>query len=81
MFSDISKITFFEAKLSIRDVSFCMHDKLGLQIRIRGHFLNPFDFMSPLAFSKFLNKLRLKSSFFEVSPFAPFYVSFRYICL
>ena len=81
MFSEVLDITFFEANLSIRVVLFCMQNQLGLQFRIRDHFLTRFNVTSPFVVLELPNELRLKNLFFEVSSFALFMCHLIYMLL
>ena len=77
MFGDVLKITLFEAKLSIKVVSFYMQGHSGFQIKIRDYFPTFFDVTSPLTVSELANELLLQLMFFEVSTFASICVKFQ----
>ena len=75
MFGNILKITFFEAELSIKVISFCMQDQPRVEIRIQDHLWTHFDATNPMAVSELTNEILLKITFFEVSLIVSIYVN------
>ena len=80
MFSNIPKITLFEIKLLIKVHLILRAGPTEIPNQNLTTFPNLFYVKNPLAVSNFPNELRLKSSFFEINPVAPFCLSFLFLC-